>query len=169
MKEPIEKKPDKKKEAISNKFVVNWNPEWPDPKVRQRLAEALSIHARRKLAQRMIRNQRKMVVSRKKARHKIAPEKNITIRAQRLARSIIRKRRAGKRGQDYKKLKMSARIAVDKAVEHGKGKEVIARLVKFLRPGIKRQEVDRARKGHMASKDTKRDERHKRKLHGRKH
>ena len=140
-----------------------------DPKARARLAEALSVHARRKLAQRMIRHQRKMVVARKKARHKIAPDKNITIRAQRLARSIIRKRKAGKRGQDYKKLRMSARIAVDKAVEHGGGKKVIERLVKFLRPGIKRQEVERARKGHMASKDTKRDERHKRKLHGRKH
>jgi len=132
------------------------------------IAEALSVSARRKLAQRMIRTSRRMAVARKRARVKFASPKNLKIRTQRLARSIIRKRVAGKRGQDYKKLGMGDKMAIDKMIEKGGGKKVIKKLVRILKPAVKRSEADRLRDERVGARDSKKDERHKKKLHGRK-
>lgn len=156
-----------KKKKVKNPFV-ELSPEWPDPNKPKYMGEALSIAGRRKLAQNMIRLVRKLSMARQRARSRFASDKNLKVRAQRLARSIVRKRVAGKRGEDYKSLSPSDKIAIDKMVEKGKGKATISKLVKVLSPGVKRAEADRLRGELVGHRDTKKDERHKRKLHGRK-
>jgi len=129
------------------------------------LAEALSVKNRRKLAQRMIRQARKMAVARKKARAKFAPDKNLKIRAQKLTRSIFRKRLAGKRGQMYSsgKIGMADKIAIDKMVD--KQKPIIKKMVARLMPAVKRAEAQRLASNRVSSDNTG-DKRHKKKFHG---
>jgi len=166
------KKTDKKEEEKEQKKrnfnpFLDFRPEITNKKT-QSMMEALSVANRRKLAQRMIRTARKLAVARKKARVKFAPDKNLKIRAQRLARSIMRKRSAGKRGQQYRKLGMADKVAIDKMIEKGAGKAITKKLTRILRPAVKRAEADRLRGELVGVKDGKNDPRHKKKLHGRK-
>lgn len=162
-----EKEQDKKLKKKSKNPYIDFEPsdrfQAKGNDVQENLEEALSISARRKLAQRMIRISRKMAVARKKARARFAPSANLKRRAQKMARSIMRKRFAGKRGQDYGKLGMADKIAMDKMVD--KQKPVIRKMVKRLLPSIKRAEAIRLSKFKTGS-DDKNDKRHKKKFHG---
>jgi len=158
-----EEKNKKSKRKLKNPFIV-W---FPDSDVKkEKLQEALSIRARRKLAQRMIRMARQMAVARKKARARFASNKNLKIRGQKLARSIFRKRLTGKRGQDYSNLGMADKVALDKMVD--KQAPAIKKMVKRLMPAVRRAEADRLRSARTASSN-KQDQRHKKKFHGAKH
>ena len=125
--------------------------------------EALSVSARRKLAQRMIKMARKMTVARKKARGRFATPSNLKLRAQKLGRSIFRKRLAGARGENYKTLGMADKMAVDKLID--KQKKPIKQLVKRLMPAVKRAEGVRLNKVVLGS-DNVQDKRHKAKFGG---
>lgn len=167
----MKKKVKKEKPGKNNPFL-NMEPEDTDAeggssefKECVELVEALSVKARRKLAQRMIRMARRMAVARKKAAARFAPNANLKRRAQKMARSIFRKRLAGKRGEQYSKLGMSDKIAIDKLVDK-QGKRV-AKLVKRIFPAIKRAEAIRLQKRKKGSDDAN-DQRHKKKFHGRK-
>ena len=129
--------------------------------------EALSIRARRKLAQRMIRTARKMVVARKIARAKFASDDNLKRRTQKLTRSIFRKRLAGKRGEQYSSgvMGMADKVALDKMVD--KQSPMIKKMVKRLMPAVKRAEAVRLANSRVGS-DNRSDKRHKRKFHGKK-
>lgn len=127
------------------------------------LHEALGVAARRKAAQKMLRMVRKLVVARKKARARFAPEKNLKLRAQKLARSIFRKRKGGQRGQDYANLGMADKIAIDKMID--KSAPAIRKMVKRLMPAVRRAEANRLASVRAASSN-KNDQRHKRKFHG---
>ena len=159
----MDDKKKKSKRKLKNPFIV-W---FPDSDVKKnKINEALSIKARRKLAQRMIRVARKMAVARKKARAKFAPDKNLKVRTQKLARSIFRKRLSGKRGQDYSKLGMADKVALDKMID--KQAPAIKKMVKRLLPATRRAEADRLRNYRVSSSNGQ-DQRHKKKFHGAKH
>lgn len=148
---------------------IEWYPEAGKPTlsgmnpVRESLQEALSISARRKLAQRMIKLARKMTVARKRARARFATPGNLKLRAQKLGRQIFRKRLAGARGENYKDLGMANKMAIDKLID--KQKKPIRQLVKRLMPAVKRAEGVRLNKVVLGS-DNKQDKRHKHKFGG---
>ena len=159
----MDDKKKKSKRKLKNPFIV-W---FPDSDVKRRkIQEALSIKARRQLAQRMIRVARKMAVARKKAQSRFATNKNLKIRGQKLARSIFRKRLTGKRGQNYANLGMADKVALDKMID--KQAPAIKKMVKRLMPAVRRSEADRLR-DYRTGSSNKSDQRHKKKFHGAKH
>lgn len=160
----------KKKKVPQNPWI-EWFPDTKPTKADEKdrgnifenLEEALSISARRKLAQRMIKLARKMTVARKKARGRFAPQGNLKLRAQKLGRQIFRKRLAGERGHRYKELGMAAKMSVDKLVD--KQKPQVARMVKRLMPAVRRAEGQRLQKV-VGGSSNKQDKRHKHKFSG---
>lgn len=151
-----------KKVKVKNPFI-----EWfPDADIKKKINEALSVKARRQLAQRMIRMARKLAVAKKKARARFATDKNLKIRAQRLTRSIFRKRVAGKRGQEYGKLGMADRMALDKLID--KQAPAVKKMVGRLMPAVKRAEAQRLAQFRVGS-GNEADKRHKKKFQGAKH
>lgn len=151
-----------KKVKVKNPFI-----EWfPDADIKKKINEALSVKARRQLAQRMIRMARKLAVAKKKARARFATDKNLKIRAQRLTRSIFRKRVAGKRGQEYGKLGMADRMALDKLID--KQAPAVKKMVGRLMPAVKRAEAQRLAQFRVGS-GNEADKRHKKKFQGATH
>jgi hypothetical protein len=150
------KKQDNKKRQI--KGFIEWFPLDKDT-----LKEALSVKARRLLAQRMIRTAREMAVKRKIARARFAPPRNLKIRAQKLARSVFRKRMAGTRGQAYKTLGMADKIYIDKMVD--KQAPAVKKMVRRLLPAVKRAEANRLASMKVGT-DNKQDKKHMKKFHG---
>lgn len=136
---------------INTKPVIDKNPADNDPQV---VSEALTVARRRKLAQQMIRMARKLVVARKIARAKFAPDKRLKVRAGRLARTVFRKRMAGERGTNYKDLSPSDKVAVDKLLD----KQIprIRKLAKRLFPVVKKAEGLRLQRvvKHRSTVDT---------------
>ena len=107
------------------------------------LQEVLSMQQRMKRRAIMRRLKGKIKRGRMIAqRRKASPEK-LKKRAQRKAKEMIRKRLAGQRGANYKKLPVSARMAIDKRVESKKA--VIAKIAKRLLPKVRRDEAKRFR------------------------
>lgn len=150
------------KVKVKNPYI-----EWfPDADIKKKINEALSVKARRQLAQRMIRMARKLAVAKKKARARFATDKNLKVRAQRLTRSIFRKRVAGKRGQEYGKLGMADRMALDKLID--KQAPAVKKMVGRLMPAVKRAEAQRLAQFRVGSGNES-DKRHKKKFQGAKH
>lgn len=105
------------------------------------LDEVLDIKQRRDRARTMRRIKGKIRMGQKLARRKRANPEKLKKRAQRQAKEVIRKKVAGKLGQNYKDLAVSTKIAVDKRVE--KKKAAISRLAKRLIPQVRKKEAQR--------------------------
>ena len=105
------------------------------------LSEALSIQQRRKRALIMRRYAPKIKRARELAKRKLAPESRLKRRAYKQARAIVRKRVAGKRGQNYANLSPAEKIQVDLAVD--KRKKIIAKIAKRIMPKVKQAEFQR--------------------------
>ena len=105
------------------------------------LSEALSIQQRRKRALIMRRYAPKIKRARELAKRKLAPEARLKKRAYKQAREIVRKRVAGKRGQNYANLSPAEKIQVDLAVE--KRKKIIGKIAKRIMPKVKQAEFQR--------------------------
>ena len=114
------------------------------------LSEALGIQQRRKRALIMRRYAPKIKRARELAKRKLAPEARLKKRAYKQARAIVRKRVAGKRGQNYANLSPAEKIQVDLAVE--KRKKIIGKIAKRIMPKVKQAEFQRLKsfmKGHQ--------------------
>jgi hypothetical protein len=105
------------------------------------LSEALDIQQRRKRALIMRRYAPKIKRARELAKRKLAPESRLKKRAYKQARAIVRKRVAGKRGQNYANLSPAEKIQVDLAVD--KRKKIIGKIAKRIMPKVKQAEFQR--------------------------
>ena len=105
------------------------------------LSEALDIQQRRKRALIMRRYAPKIKRARELAKRKLAPESRLKRRAYKQARAIVRKRVAGKRGQNYANLSPAEKIQVDLAVD--KRKKIISKIAKRIMPKVKQAEFQR--------------------------
>ena len=101
----------------------------------------LNIQQRQKRAMVFRRNRAKIVRAKAIAQKRLAPEKNIKKRAYALARQMVRRRVAGKRGAEYEQLGPSEKMMVDRALE-GKQK-LIQKIALRLIPRVKQAEQKR--------------------------
>ena len=81
------------------------------------LDEALDIVQRQKRAQIARANQKKLERARTVAKGKMASNKVLKKRAYAQARKIVRRKFAGKRGEEYEKLGPAEKMQIDKAVD----------------------------------------------------
>ena len=105
------------------------------------LQEVLTLQQRmkRKMMFRRIKN--KVKIGRERAKRRMAPREKLKRRAQKKARELIRRKIAGKQGENYKNLPLASRAAIDKKLE--KKKAIISRIAKRLIPKVTKAERDR--------------------------
>lgn len=104
----------------------------------------LDLQQRRKRALIMRRYKGKIMRGRALARRRMAREKNLRMRAQRMARNIVRKRVAGARGSNYQQLAPTDKMQVDRLVD--KKVALVQKLAKRLYPRVKQAELKRLMK-----------------------
>jgi len=104
----------------------------------------LNLMQRKKRARTMKRLAHKLRRIRKMKLKRMASKENIEKRANKAAIQAIRKKVAGKRGEDYKSLEASQKMSIDKLVE--KKKDLIKRMAKRLLPKIRAKERERLKK-----------------------
>jgi len=112
--------------------------------ITEELTEVLDQRQRMKRKQIMRKLKSKIARGKKIAAKKRASPEKLKMRAQRQAKEIIRKKVAGKGGENYANLSVSGRMAIDKKVE--KKKSAIARIAKKLKSKVKRDETERFKK-----------------------
>ena len=101
----------------------------------------LSVAERMKRAITLRRIEKKMEMSRKRLRTRIADQKHLEGRARKKAIQIIRKKVAGEKGLEYSSLSPSEKIMIDKRVEERK--RAIAKIAARLLPTIRKAEFSR--------------------------
>lgn len=101
----------------------------------------LSISQRKAIGRRMKRLAPKLQRIKKMKARKMADAKTIQKRAQKAAINLIRKKVAGKKGQNYANLSPSDKINVDRLV--AKKSAIIAKLAKKLIPATRKKEIAR--------------------------
>ena len=113
------------------------------------IQEVLSLQQRRarKLLLRRIKG--KIKRGRAIARRRMANPEKLKKRAAKRAREAIRKRVAGKRGEKYSQLPLSARMQIDKQV--AKRKSLIKRLATRMLPKVRKAERERLAKVRAAA------------------
>ena len=126
---------------------------WKMHKENDEMNEAvLTLQQRRKRAQTLKRIKTKIVAARKRASRKIATKDKLMGRAKKLARQMLRKRLAGKMGEDYKNLSVSQKMTIDKKLE-GKS-ALIDKLARRLFPKVRQKELDRFKKRNSVKEST---------------
>lgn len=112
----------------------------------------LSLMQRRKAALKMRRLKFKIQRIKKMKKKRMATTDMLTRRARRSARSFIRKRIAGKKGEKYADLSPSEKIQIDKRVQQKQA--LIDKIAKRLMPKVKQQELIRLRKARGQVKES---------------
>lgn len=107
------------------------------------LEYVLNFQQRRARARVMKRNKNKIKMARDRKARRLATTDQLKIRARRMAIQILRRRLAGKIGEDYKSLSVSQKIQIDKRVEAKKG--LVKRIAIRLLPRVRKMEVERYR------------------------
>ena len=112
--------------------------------MRNNVNEVLDIKQRRarKLLLRRIKG--KIQRGRKLAMRRMANPEKLKRRAAKKAKEAVRKRVAGKRGEKYSQLPLSARIQIDKQVS--KRKSLVQKLAKRMMPKVRKAERERLKK-----------------------
>ena len=104
----------------------------------------LTIAQRMKIGRRMKRLAPRMARMRKIRSKRMADPKRLERRARKAAIKILRKRFAGKQGQNYAKLSPGSKMSVDRIVQ--KKASVIPTLAKRLLPKMRKAEMERLKK-----------------------
>jgi len=107
------------------------------------IEEALTLQQRIKKARIMKRLAPRLKRQRQIKKFRMAPTERLTQRARKMARQILRKKMAGKKGEQYNKLTASQKISIDKMIE--KKASSIERIAKRLLPMVRKKEVERIR------------------------
>lgn len=105
------------------------------------LGEALTMQQRRKRALTMRRYKTKIAAARKRLSRRRASMDKLKQRSRKRAIQVIRKKVAGKQGQNYKELSPLQKMVIDKKV--AKRKAAIDRIAKKLLPQVKKIELQR--------------------------
>lgn len=101
----------------------------------------VSAKERRQRSLHMKKQKMRLQKARERMKLRIAPEKTIKRRAQKVAKQILRKRFAGEKGVEYGSLAPADKIVVDRLVD--KKVKLIRKIAQRLIPRIKRLEVQR--------------------------
>jgi len=112
----------------------------------------LNLMQRRKAALKMRRLKFKIQRMKKLKKKRMATLDMLTRRARRTARTFIRKRIAGKKGEQYADLSPSEKIQIDKRVDQKQA--LIDKIAKRLMPKVKQQELVRLRKARAQVKES---------------
>ena len=111
----------------------------------------LNVQQRMAIGRRMKRLQPKLRRTREIQKRKMADVGRLMKRAKKAAIQIIRKKFAGKQGQNYKQLSPSSKISVDKIIE--KKKPLIAKLARRLLPKIRKKEQERLKSARSSKNE----------------
>lgn len=147
-KKGLPKKLQSSKEGVE---MYNKIREWGGITEELTLDEVMNIQQRLKKKSVMRRLKGKIAAGRRRAKYKVANKKKLTARSSRKARDAIRSRVAGKQGQKYHSLSLSARMQVDKKIQ-GK-KKIIKQLSKRLMPKVRAAEMSRVKSARAHRKE----------------
>ena len=109
----------------------------------------LSIMQRRKMAMRMKRLAPRMARFRKMRKKRMATKDRLIFRARKKAVQLLRKRVAGKKGEQYASLTPAEKIGVDRMIM--KRRPMVAKLAKRLLPKVKKAEMERLKSARTES------------------
>jgi len=123
--------------VVEDDELVNMFPEEEDIEERK----TLDVTQRRAAGRRMKRLAPRIARIRKVKAKRMANRDTLLKRARKAAVAILRKRVAGKKGENYKKLPVASRMQIDKALEKQRGK--VDGIAKRLMPKIMSKERDR--------------------------
>ena len=110
----------------------------------EEVKKPLTIAQRMKIGRRMKRLAPRMARMRKIRSKRMADPKRLERRARKAAIKILRKRFAGKQGQNYAKLSPGSKMSVDRIVQ--KKASVIPKLARRLLPKMRKREMERLKK-----------------------
>lgn len=111
----------------------------------------LTLQQRIKKARIMKRLAPKLKRQREIRKFRMAPTERLVQRARKLARNLLRKKMAGKRGEQYNKLSASQKIQVDTLVQ--KKASSIERIAKRMLPMVRKKEIERIRSARSSKKE----------------
>lgn len=109
----------------------------------ENINEVLNVQQRIAKRQSLRRIKGRVALGRRKARFKIADKPHLEVRTKRKARQALRKRLAGKQGERYSELPLSARMAIDRKLESRK--RAIKRIARRLMPRVRKAEYERVK------------------------
>lgn len=112
----------------------------------------LTLMQRIKRARQMKRMAPKLERLRKLKRMRMAPTERLVTRSKKLARNLMRKKLAGKKGQNYASLSPSEKITIDRLIAN-KG-PAIEKLAKRLFPKVKKAELERLRQARQVKTES---------------
>ena len=111
----------------------------------------LTLQQRIKKARIMKRLAPKLKRQRQIKKFRMAPTERLVQRARKLARNLLRKKMAGKRGENYNKLSASQKIQVDQLIQ--KKASSVERIAKRLLPMVRKKEIERIRSAHSSKNE----------------
>lgn len=112
----------------------------------------LTIQQRMRKSRQMKRLAPKMKRLRQIKKFRMAPVERLQMRARKLAKNLLRKKFAGKKGAEYASLSPSEKITVDKLVANKSS--VIDKLAKRLLPMIRKKEILRIRQARQTKSES---------------
>ena len=112
----------------------------------------LTLQQRIKKARVMKRLAPKLKRQREIKKFRMAPTERLVQRARKLARNLLRKKMAGKRGEKYQSLTPSAKIQVDQLI--AKKASSVERIAKRMLPMVRKKEIERIRSARSSKKES---------------
>lgn len=112
----------------------------------------LTIQQRLKRARVMRRLAPRIKRKREMLKRRMADPKRLMIRARKAAIRFLRKRVAGKQGQNYASLGPSQKIAIDRLIQ--KRLPMVGKIAKRLMPRIRKAEIERFKRARSAKKES---------------
>lgn len=112
----------------------------------------LTIRQRIAKSRQMKRLAPKLKRMRQVKKFRVAPTERLMMRARKMARNLFRKRFAGKKGEEYVKLKPSEKINIDRLI--ATKTPAIEKLAKRLLPKVRKAEIERVRAARTTKNET---------------
>ena len=134
------------------KFVMDMDDDEDDEEEIDEDRKPLSIMQRRKMAMRMKRLAPRMARFRKMRKKRMATKDRLVFRARKKAVQLLRKRVAGKKGENYNKLSPAEKIGVDRMIM--KKRPMVAKLARRLLPKVKKAEMERLKQARNTTKES---------------
>lgn len=106
--------------------------------------EVLTVAQRRARGRQMRRLAKRIALKRKIKLRKVAGAEQLQKRAAKAAKQVLRKKIAGKRGEEYKDLSPQQKVMIDKMVQKRAG--AIPKIARKLLPKIKKAEKERIKR-----------------------
>lgn len=110
----------------------------------EKIQEVLTVQQRRARGRQMRRLAKRIALKRQRKLKRVAGAEQLQKRAQKAAKQVLRKKIAGKRGEEYKDLSPQQKVIIDKMVEKRAG--AIPRIARKLLPKIKKAEKERVKR-----------------------